>query len=58
MKKHNLILLIGAIFFITLLATAVVREIKTDLNYLCSQELDEYQKQECRIYKEWNCFEN
>jgi hypothetical protein len=25
---------------------------------LCSQELDEYQKQECRIYKQWSCYEN
>lgn len=58
MKKHNVILLIGAIFFIILLATAIVKEIKTDLNYLCSQELDEYQQQECRLYKERNCFED
>lgn len=58
MKKHNVVLLIGAIFFIILLATAIVKEIKTDLNYLCSQKLDEYQKQECRLYKERNCFED
>jgi uncharacterized protein YbjQ (UPF0145 family) len=58
MKKHNVVLLIGVIFFITLLATVVVREIKTEVKYLCSQELDEYQKQECRIYKQWSCYEN
>lgn len=58
MKKHNLILLIGIVFFIILLILAIVGEIKTDLNYMCSQELDEYQQQECRIYKEWNCYEN
>lgn len=57
MKKHNVILLIGAIFFITLLARVVIMEIKTEVKYLCSQELDEYQKQECGIYEKWNCYE-
>lgn len=57
MKKHNVVLLIGAILFITLLARVVIMEIKTEVKYLCSQELDEYQKQECRIFEKWNCYE-